>query len=198
MILAPLVALLSPAWAGTVHLQSSSPVSYRIDDEYVARMVVTATVDDVQYGHHIIEAVDALGKVLASKDLSVGNYPTFLKYEDHRFDILDPAKMSLEDLGLDNLAITPEDFLDLERDLAKRKDKKRYKVLAPVVADHWFEMRHVDSILGAFDTLTGRVAAAVLLAPKTIDPYKFAAIEDHFPPGEYLDRARQAFLETGE
>jgi hypothetical protein len=184
--LTSLWSLLPAAWAGSVHLQSQSPVSYRVDGEYVARMVVAATVED------------ALGAVLASQDVTVGNFPVFLRYEDHRLDILDPNRMSLDELGLGDLAIKAQEFLELERDLAKRTDKKRYKVLAAVVDDHWFEMRHVDSILGAFDTLTGRVAAAVLLAPKTVDPHKFAAIEDHFPPGEYLDRARRAYLETRE
>jgi hypothetical protein len=196
--LTSLWSLLPAAWAGSVHLQSQSPVSYRVDGEYVARMVVAATVEDVRFGHHTVEALDALGAVLASQDVTVGNFPVFLRYEDHRLDILDPNRMSLDELGLGDLAIKAQEFLELERDLAKRTDKKRYKVLAAVVDDHWFEMRHVDSILGAFDTLTGRVAAAVLLAPKTVDPHKFAAIEDHFPPGEYLDRARRAYLETRE
>lgn len=182
------------ALAGDVHFQSTAPVSYRIDGSYVARMVVQGTAEKVPSGHHTVEAVDALGQVLASQDVLVGNFPVFLRYEDHRIDQLDPNRMSLKELGLGDLAIDEQDFQELTRSLAKRKDKKRYKVLAPVVEDHWFEMRQVDTILGAFDTLTGRVAAAVLLAPKTVDPHKFAAIADHFPPGEYLDRARRAFV----
>lgn len=189
-----LVALATTALAGSVHFQADSPVSYKIDGEYVARMVMTATEEDVDVGHHAIEVVDAVGQVLATQDVTVGNFPVFLRYEDHRLDQLDPNRMSLEELGLGNLAITADEMLRLTHDLAKRTDKKRYKVLAAVVDQHWFEMRHVDTILGAFDTLSGRVAAAVLLAPKTVDPHKFAAIEDHFPPGEYLDRARLAFL----
>jgi hypothetical protein len=189
-----ILSLLATAFAGSVHFQSESPVSYRIDGVFVARMVVSGTAEDVSVGHHVVEAVDMVGQVLASQDVTVGNFPVFLRYEDHRLDVLDPNRMSLEELGLGNLAITADEMLRLTHDLAKRTDKKRYKVLDAVVDDHWFEMRHVDTILGAFDTLSGRVAAAVLLAPKTVDPYKFAAIEDHFPPGEYLDRAKKAFL----
>jgi hypothetical protein len=185
---------LSTALAASVHFQSASPVSYRIDGEYVARMVLNATAEDVRAGHHVIEVVDAVGQVIASQDVTVGNFPVFLRYEDHRLDQLDPNRMSLSELGLGNLALTQDEMLALTRDLAKRSDKKRYKVLAAVVDDHWFEMRHVDAILGAFDSLGGRLAAAVLLAPKTVDPHKFAAIEDHFPPGDYQDRARRAFL----
>lgn len=185
--------LLSVASAATVHLQSTTPVSFRIDGVYVARMVMQGESDRVGVGHHVVEAVDAVGQVLASQDVIVGNFPVFLRYDDHRIDQLDPNRMSLKELGLGDLAISDQEFTELTRDLAKRKDKKRYKMLAPAVEDHWFEMRQVDTILGAFDTLSGRVAAAVLLAPKTVDPHKFAAIEDRFPPGEYLERARRAF-----
>jgi hypothetical protein len=189
-----LFTLASLAFAGTLHLQSESPVSYRLDGNMVAFIVTHATIDDVPYGHHQIEVVDAVGTVLAQADLLMDNVPMFFEYGDHRLDRLDPTKMSFEDLGLENPALDAAEFLDLKRSLTIKKDKKKIKILQSAANKYWFDMRHVNELLGAFDSLSGRVAAAVLLAPKTVDPQRFEAISHHFEQGEYMDRAKRAFV----
>lgn len=186
--------LLSASFAGTLRIQANTPVSYRVDGKVVARMVTDATVTDLPYGHHQLEVLDAVGTVLASSDVLIDDLPVWFSYDDHRLDKLDPNRMSLEELGVTTLTISSQEMVELERDLARRSDKKRLKILLKAVEKHWFEMRHVDSLLAAFDGLVERTTAAVLLAPKTVDPFKFAAIEDHFPPGEYLERVRKAYV----
>lgn len=186
--------LISASIAGTLRIQASSPVSYRLDGNYVGRMVLEATVTDLAYGHYQLEVVDALGNVLAQADVLIDDLPVWFRYDEHRLDKLDPNRMSLEELGVSTPTIGAQAMVELERDLALRSDKKRLKVLAKAVDQYWFEMRHVDSLISAFDGLVERATAAVLLAPKTVDPFKFAAIEDQFPPGEFRDRVRVAYL----
>ncbi|MCA9494849.1 MAG: DUF4476 domain-containing protein [Myxococcales bacterium] len=186
--------LISASLAGTLRIQANSPVSYRLDGNYVGRMVMDATVTDLAYGHYQLEVVDALGNILAQTDVLIDDMPIWFRYEDHRIDKLDPNRMSLEELGVTTRTITAQEMVELERDLARKTDKKRLKVLVKAVDRHWFEMRHVDSLISAFDGLVERATAAILLAPKTVDPFKFAAIEDQFPPGEFRDRVRVAYV----
>ncbi|MCB9685518.1 MAG: DUF4476 domain-containing protein [Alphaproteobacteria bacterium] len=186
--------LISASLAGTLRIQANSPVSYRLDGNYVGRMVMDATVPDLPYGHHLLEVVDALGNVLAQSDVLIEDLPVWFRYEDHRLDKLDPNRMSLAELGVTTTTISAQEMVELERDLARKSDKKRLKILVKAVDRYWFEMRHVDSLISAFDGLIERATAAILLAPKTVDPFKFAAIEDQFPPGEFRDRVRVAYL----
>ena len=54
---------------------------------------------------------------------------------------------------------------------------------------------HADLDRVAADGLVeARVTAAKLLAPRTVDPEKTKAIEDHFPPGSFRERALSAFV----
>lgn len=183
--------LMSAAFAATLKLHSVTLVQFRVDGEWVGRMVNDAVVD-VEPGPHEIEVCDVVGNVIGSTTLQVRG-DTWLEYAKGRIDEVDPPKEKDSGYVADIPTIDAQQLLELERDLARKNDKKRMKVLLPAIERFWFEMRHVDSLLGAFDSLDYRVEAAILLSQKTVDPGKFAAIEDHFPPGENRERAREAF-----
>jgi hypothetical protein len=184
--------LCSAALAATIKLHSVTLVQVRVDGTWVGRMVNDA-VADVEPGPHTVEVCDVLGNVIGTLDLKVGD-DVWLEFARGRLDVVPAPKL---DDGVDYVAdiptITAQEFLELERSLAKRREKARMRVLLPAIERYWFEMRHVDSLLATFDTLDYRVEAALRLSQKTVDPFKFAAIEDHFPPGENRERAREAF-----
>jgi hypothetical protein len=183
--------LCSAALAASLKLHSVSLVQFRVDGEWVGRMVNDAVVE-VEPGPHEIEVCDVVGNVIGSLSLQVTD-DTWLEYARGRLDKVDPPKAKDGSYVADIPTIDAQGLLELERDLARKNDKKRMKVLLPAIDRYWFEMRHVDSLLGAFDSLDYRLQAALLLSQKTVDPGKFAAIEDHFPPGENRERAREAF-----
>ena len=191
MMLAGFVSL---ALAGTIRIHATAPVSYRIDGQYVGRAVTDVTLTDIPAGAHSVEVVDAFGTVLASTAVVVrDDTPLWFDYVDHR---LFPAEreQTRGPVG-DRTPLTDAELTRVETRIArKRKDDKRLKRLAEVVPIYWFEMRHVDSLLLSFQSLEARVTAARLLAPRTIDPEKTKAIEDHFPAGStFRERALAAF-----
>lgn len=185
-------AFVSLALAGTIRIHSATPVSYRLDGQYVGRVVTDVTLTDVPAGAHSIEVVDTFGTILASTDVVLrDDQPLRYDYLERR---LFPVDTSV-DRGPVGKVITDGQFTWLEHRLArKRKDDKRLQRLGEVVILYWFEMRHVDSLLLSFQSLEARVTAAKLLAPRTVDPEKTKAIEDHFPPGSFRERALSAFV----
>ena len=187
-----LMALVSAALGGTIRIHSATPVSYRLDGQYVGRVVTDVTLTDIPPGAHEIEVVDAFGAILASTAVVLTDEaPLWFDYTDHR---LFPAERPTA-RGPAGTPISDAEFTWVEHRIAKkRKDDKRLKRLGEVVPLYWFEMRHVDSLLLSFQSLEARVTAARLLAPRTIDPQKFKAIEDHFPSGStFRERAMAAF-----
>jgi hypothetical protein len=186
-----LSALVSLAIAGEIRIHSATPVSYKLDGQWVGRMVTELALTDVPPGAHAIEVVDPLGNVLASTNVVlVEEEPLVFDYLERR---LFPKDVSVN-RGPVGKALSDAQFVWVEHRLArKRKDDKRLKRLGEVVTVYWFEMRHVDTLLQGFQGLEARVTAARLLAPRTVDPQKTKAIEDHFPPGSFRDRALAAF-----
>lgn len=190
-----LAAFVSVALAGTIRIHSATPVSYRLDGQYVGRVVTDVTLTDVPAGAHGIEVVDTFGTILASTAVVLlDDVPLWFDYVDHRLFPVDRS-VTRPPVG-DQTPITDAQFTWVENRIAKkRKDDKRLKRLAEVVPLYWFQMRHVDSLLLSFQSLEARVTAARMLAPRTIDPEKTKAIEDHFPPGSFRDRALAAFIQ---
>lgn len=182
------------AFAGTVHLHSVSLVQFRVDGVWVAKMVNDAVVRDLPTGDHLFEVCDVLGNVLGHATIFVDVDDVWIEYRNRRVDVVDPPKALPDYIAVDIPTISQADMVELERDLSRRRDKARMRVLLDAADRYWFEMRHVDSLLLAFDDLNVRLEAALVLATKTVDPQKFAAIEDRFPPGETRERARDAFL----
>lgn len=190
MMLAGFVSL---ALAGTIRIHATTPVSYRIDGQYVGRAVTDVTLTDIAAGAHAVEVVDAFGTILASTAVVVrDDTPLAFDYVDHR---LFPVERAARGPVGERTPLTDAELTWVETRIArKRKDDKRLKRLAEVVPTYWFEMRHVDSLLLSFQSLEARVTAARLLAPRTIDPEKTKAIEDHFPAGSsFRERAIAAF-----
>ncbi|MEZ4238274.1 MAG: DUF4476 domain-containing protein [Myxococcota bacterium] len=178
------------AWAGTVKLQSPAPLTYRVDGEVTSRLTTEAVLQLADGGHRL-EALDAFGRVVASTDIILRpGEPLWFACENHRFV---QREVSSRAVG-DRPPISDVQYQWLEhRIIRKRNEEKKLKRLAEVVNRSWFEMRHVDKLLAAFPSLEGRVQAARMLAPRTIDPEKTRAIESHFPPGDFRDRALGAF-----
>ena len=188
-----LATFVSAALAGTIRIHSAAPVSYRIDGEFVGRVVTDVTLTDIPAGAHAIEVVDTFGTILASTSIVLReDVPLAFDYVDHR---LFPVERAARAPVGDRPVISDAELTWIESRIAKkRKDDKRLQRLAEVVSDHWFEMRHVDALLLSFQSLEARVTAARLLAPRTIDPEKTRAIEDHFPAGSsFRERALAAF-----
>jgi hypothetical protein len=179
----------SDASAGTIKLHAATPMTYRLDGEFVGRLVTDVTLTDVPEGAHRIEVVDGLGKVLASTDVILReDEPLWFEYSGRRLLEVDHVERPT------GSALTEAQYKWVEhRIYRKRRDDKKLKRLNEVVDRYYFEMRHVDQLLAGFPTLDARVAAAKLLAPRTLDPEKVRAIEDHFPPGPYRDAALGAF-----
>jgi len=184
--------LCAAAFAAELKLHSVSLVQFRVDGAWVGRMVNDAVVD-VEPGPHTIEVCDVVGNVIGTLSLQVGSDDIWLEYARGRIDKVEKKVPSGDPYVADLPTIDSQDFLKLERSLAKGSEKARMRVLLPAIDKYWFEMRHVDSLLATFDTLDYRLEAALRLSQKTVDPHKFAAIEDHFPPGENRERARKAF-----
>jgi hypothetical protein len=183
--------LASIALAGTIQVHADTPVTYVLDGKVVGRLQTDITLTDIPEGAHSIRVENNLGSAIASLDFILSEIPA-------RYELVGNRLIELEELierptGARNPV--PESQLDkLEHRMArKKKDEKKLKRLAEVASLYWFEMRHVDRLLLGLDTLEGRVLAAQMLAPRTIDPEKTKAIEDHFPPGNYRDRAMRAF-----
>jgi hypothetical protein len=188
-----LAVFVSAAFAGTIRIHSTVPVSYRLDGQYVGRVVTDVTLTDVPAGAHSIEVVDTFGTILASTAVVLlEDVPLWFDYVDHRLFPVDRSAAK-RPVG-EQPPITDAELTWVETRIArKRKDEKRLKRLGEVVEVYWFQMRHVDSLLLSFQSLEARVMAARMLAPRTIDPQKTKAIEDHFPPGSFRDRALEAF-----
>jgi hypothetical protein len=180
------------AAAGTIKIQSAAPLTFRLDGEVVARLTNEAVLTGVAAGGHRIEALDPFGKVIASTDVILREgEPLWFECANRRFLRIDPV---LAQAPGDRTPLTDAQYSWLEhRIVRKRKEEKKVKRLAEVVDRYWFEMRHVNKLLAAFPTLESRVQASKMLAPRTIDPEKTRAIEGHFPPGDYRDRALSAF-----
>ncbi|MEQ1564432.1 MAG: DUF4476 domain-containing protein [Myxococcota bacterium] len=185
-----MIGWLSMAWAGTVRVHAPTPVTVKVDDQVVGR-VTTEVVVDLEPGGHSIEVLDPFGAVLASTEVVIreGADPVWLDYYAHR---LLPVERSLVPDGVEPISDVGLQWIEVKL-AKKRNDKKRVKLLAPMIPKYWFEMRHVDRLLVAFDSLDVRVEIAQLLAARTIDPEKTGAIESHFPPGEFRERALRAF-----
>lgn len=181
----------APAAAGTLRVQATSPVTYRVDGEVVARVTPSLTLTDIAAGAHSIEVLDSFGKVLASTSVVLlEDVPLVYQYTNHRLLRVD----SIASVAGDRTPLTDVQYEWIEHRVShRRRDDKRLKRLAEVVDDYWFEMRHVDKLLMAFETIEGRVMATTLMAPRTVDPERTKAIEDHFPEGTFRDRAMAAF-----
>jgi hypothetical protein len=186
-----ILAWLSIALAGTIRVHAPAPVSVKIDGQWVGRVVTDVTVTDVAAGTHTIEVFDTFGAVLASTQVIVAEdgEPLWFDYYAHR---LLPVERQLVPTNAEPISDVAFQWIEL-RLAKKRKDKKRMKFFLKVVNANWYEMRHVDSLLLGFGSIEYRVQAAQLLAPRTLDPEKTLAIEDHFPPGEFRERAMAAF-----
>lgn len=188
------LGLAAIAAAGTIRIESPTPLTYRLDGEVVARVTNETILTDVAEGGHRLEALDAFGKVIASIDVILRADQPALWFEcvNRRFVRIDPVVARGPG---DRVSLTDAQYTWVEhRIVRKRKEDKKLKRLAEVVDRYWFEMRHVDKLLAAFPTLESRVRASKMLAPRTIDPEKTRAIESHFPPGDYRDRALAAFV----
>lgn len=185
------IAAITAAVAGTVRVHAQTPISVKIDGEYVGRVVTDVTVTDVQPGAHTIEVLDTFGAVLASTDVIVreGDDPLWFDYLAHR---LMQVERSLVPTGVEPISDLAFQYIELKL-AKKRKDKKRLKYLMPLIPQYWFEMRHVDSLLSAFASIEVRVQVAQVIAGRTLDPEKTLAIQSHFPEGEFRDRAMAAF-----
>ncbi|MEQ1507120.1 MAG: DUF4476 domain-containing protein [Myxococcota bacterium] len=185
--------LASIAWAGALRVQSPTPVTFVVDGDVVGRVATELVMNDVAAGAHAIQVKDAFGSVLASIDVAVPDgEPLWFEYSGGRLIPVEPW-IDRGPTGARN-PITDVQFRWVEHRVnRKRTDDKRLKRLDEVVNQYWYEMRHVDSMLMAFQSIEARVQAATMLAPRTIDPEKTRAIEDHFPPGAYRERALAAF-----
>jgi hypothetical protein len=188
-----LLCFFCAATAGTIKIESPSPLTYRLDGAVVARLSNEIVLTDVPVGGHRIEALDAFGKVVASTDVILrDDEPLWFECTNRRFMRLEPNRFLAP--GERN-SLTDAQYNWIEhRIVRKRKEEKKLKRLAEVVDRYWFEMRHVNQLLAAFPTLESRVRASKMLAPRTVDPEKTRAIEDHFPPGDFRDRALAAFV----
>jgi hypothetical protein len=186
------LALTQSGLAGTIRIHSAGPVTYHLDGEVVGRVVTDVTLTDVEAGAHVIAVYDAYGAALASTDVILREEePLWFQYANHRLLQVDAwVQRPAGEMKL----VTDNEFRWIEHRInRKRKDDKRMKRLTEVANLYWFEMRHVDSLLFAFSSIEMRVQVSELLAPRTMDPENTRAIEDHFPPGSFRERAMAAF-----
>lgn len=178
-----------PALATPLTVRSASPVSVRVDGVWIGRVTNEATAD-LPAGKVLVEVCDVFGDVVGSTEIRLEEAPVVLQYADHRLDpVVEPAAPA-ED------ARAPMDeaaFTALERSLVGGSPKRRLERLEAGLAGQWVNMRQVGELLLAFDVLEDRVTAALLLAPRTLDPQNVGAIEGRFPSSETRERVRAAF-----
>jgi hypothetical protein len=183
--------LASIALAGTIQVLADAPVTYVLDGEVVGRLQTNITLTDIPEGAHSLRVENNLGSAIASIDFILTELPA-------RYELVGNRLIELEDLierpTGERKPISEGQLDKLEAKMVrKKKDEKKLKRLAEVVPHYWFEMRQVDRLLVAFNMLETRVTAVKMLAPRTIDPEKTKAIEDHFPPGNFRDRAMREY-----
>jgi hypothetical protein len=183
--------LASIALAGTIRVSAETPITCVLDGKVVARLQTDITLTDIPEGAHSLRVENNIGAAIASTDFILTGKTAWYELVGNR---LIPVEDLVERPTGDRSPLTESQLAKLEHRMArKKKDEKKLKRLTEVAPVYWFEMRHVDRLLLGLDTLEGRVIASQMLAPRTIDPEKTKAIEDHFPPGNYRERAMLAF-----
>ncbi len=183
---------LAPAHAGTLSFHAASPVGLKLDAEWVTHAGTDATVLDVAPGRHRVEVCDLLGKVIAFEDVLFGDGPVRLEYDDRVLRMVDPDAEPADPAEA-RPPISAATMADLERDLVKGSAKARLTRLREVAAAGWFQMRHVDSLMSAFEGLDDRVEVARILAPRTLDPQNAGALDDQFPDRPRREQVRALF-----
>lgn len=183
--------LAAAATAGTLTLKSVSPVSTRVDGEWIGRVTNEATAE-LPAGKHVIEVCDVLGNVVGTTEVRLeDDVPLVLVYADHKIDPEVVVPPTPEVAGPAPMA--DPSFKELERSLVGGSPKRRLERLGEGIAGQWFTMRQVGDLLLAFDVADDRVTAALLLAPRTIDPQNVGAIEGRFPSSAQKQQVRDAF-----
>jgi len=171
------------AWAASVSISSEIPIGIKVDGNVVTAGAKEILVDALEPGKHVIEAMNLSGNMIDVLEINIATPSdaielSFLNRRLQRvLDAIDPNV--LMDAG--PKPMPEEDYAKLMNKLVKGSAKKKFKRLQPFVTEHWFTIRQVKSIAASWDKMGDRMAAAKMLAPKTIDPENAAAMDALFP-----------------
>ncbi len=178
-----LTLLLNLALGATISLTAEDPIGVKIDGNSMSPGTTEITVRDLAPGLHLVEATSLAGNLIDS-------YEVQLNGDDDLVELLfvnRRLRRALEGGDPDTLMqsgpkpIDEASFAELQSKLVKGSAKKKFKRLSPFIADHWFTIRQVKTIVAAWEKMGDRAYAARMLASKCIDPENAAAMDGLFP-----------------
>ena len=185
-----LTLLLSLANAGTIYVDSNSPVLCKVDSELVRKDPATRIIipDLVEATYHV-EITNLFGSTVAFLDVDMPwQGDVYLHYDGHYFDVVEPENevVAINHDGLPSLANNA--FRDMMRKLVKGSTKKKLKTLDKRSLGSSMTMRQTDEMLSSFHSRQDRMAALMLISDRLSEPDKCSFLEHHF--GVKSDRER--------
>ena len=184
--------LMSLATAGTIYVDSQSPVLCKLDGQLVRKEPATRIIiPELADGDYRVEITNLLGATIAFLDIDIdGRDEVYLSYHDGYLDEVVPEheQKAMDHDGLPPLPDT--NFRDLMRKLVKGSTKKKLKHLDKRTQGWLMTMRQTDEMLASFHTRADRMSALELIAERISEPDKFRFLDHHF--GVKSDRERMA------
>jgi hypothetical protein len=175
--------IISMALGGTITVTSELPIGVKIDGNLASSGTTELEVRDLDPGRHLVEATSLAGNAIDSYEVELSGPDDVVEllFVNRRLRRAveggDPETL----MGTGPKAIGEADFAKLQAQLVKGSAKKKYKKLGPYIADHWFTVRQIKTIVAAWEKMGDRAYAARMLATKCIDPENAGAMDGLFP-----------------
>ena len=187
--------LTSLAAAGTIYVDSQSPVLCKLDGQLVRKdPAVRIIIPDVVDGEYRVEITNLLGATIAFLDVDLeDNEDLFLQFQDGYLDVVVPdhEKKAIDQNGLQRIPET--EFRDLMRKLVRGSLKAKLKQLDKRTLGWGLSMRQADEMLSSFHSRADRMTALELVAERILEPEKYPFLTHHFGVKSDRERLEQLF-----